>query len=174
MPLKLDDKKAIVLEVAKVAGESNFAMVASYRGLPVPKMTALRAKVRQANAYLRIVPNTLARRALQDTEFSCLQEKLVGPMILLFSAADPGDVARLIRDFVKENQLFEVKALTFGRTLLAANQLEAIADLPTRDQALAMLMSVMNAPVTKLVRTLAEPYAQCVRVMAAVGHAKDA
>jgi large subunit ribosomal protein L10 len=174
MPLKLDDKKAIVLEVAKIASDANFAMVASYRGLSVTKMTVLRAKVRELGAYLRIVPNTLARRALQDTEFSCLQEALVGPMILLFSTADPGDVARLVRDFVKENQLFEVKALTFGQTLLPAGQLEAVADLPTRDQAIAMLMSVMNAPITKLVRTLAEPYAQSVRVMAAVGRAKEA
>ena len=93
---------------------------------------------------------------------------------MLFSMADPGDAARLVRDFVKENKLFEVKALTFGQTLLPANALEAVADLPTRDQAIAMLMSVMTAPVTKLVRTLAEPYAQCVRVVAAVGKQKEA
>ncbi|MDF3055132.1 MAG: rplJ [Gammaproteobacteria bacterium] len=174
MPLKLDEKKTIVLDVSKVAEQATFAMVASYRGLTVTQMTVLRARARQANVYLRIVPNTLARRALQDSKFSCLQEALVGPMILLFSMADPGDVARLVRDFVKENQLFEVKALTFGQTLLPADELATVADLPTRDQALAMLMGVIQAPITKLVRTLAEPYAQCVRVVAAVGSKKEA
>jgi large subunit ribosomal protein L10 len=174
MPLKLDEKKTIVLEVTKVANEANFAMVASYRGLTVEQMTLLRAKAREANVYIRVVPNKLARRALQDTTFSCLEETLVGPMILLFSLADPGDVARLVKDFAKENSLFEVKALTFGETLLAASQLNAVADLPTRDQAIAMLMSVIKAPVTKFVRTLAEPHAQCVRAIAAIGNAKEA
>lgn len=174
MPLNLEDKKAIVSEVTKVANEASFAMVASYRGLTVAQMTELRTKARQANTYLRVVPNTLARRAVKDTTFACLEEALVGPMIMLFSLADPGDIARLVRDFTKDNKLLEVKALTFGKTLLSANELEAVADLPTREQAIAMLMSVLKAPVTKFVRTLAEPYAQCVRVVDAIRVKKEA
>lgn len=169
MALKLEDKKAIVAEVADVAAKSVFAIVANYRGLTVAQMTALRSKVRQSGSYLRVVPNTLARRAVDNTNFACLKEKLVGPVILLFSSNDAGDAARLVRDFAKDNKLFEVQALTFGMSLLPSAALENVANLPTRDQAISLLMSVIKAPVTKFVRTLAEPYAQCVRVVAAIG-----
>lgn len=169
MALKLEDKKAIVAEVAEVATKSVFAIVANYRGLTVAQMTTLRSKARAAGAYLRVVPNTLARRAVDDTSFACLKEKLVGPVILMFSSNDAGDAARLVRDFAKDNKLFEVQAITFGMSLLPGAALENVANLPTRDQALALLMSVMNGPVTKFVRTLAEPYAQCVRVISAIG-----
>jgi large subunit ribosomal protein L10 len=121
-----------------------------------------------------VVRNTLSRRAVQETAFECLQEALVGPMLLLFAADDPGIAARLIRDFIKDNEQLEVKALAMGGKLLAANELGAVAKLPSREEALALLMSVMNAPITKLVRTTAELYAPLVRVMAAVGEQKKA
>lgn len=174
MTLKLEDKKHIVAEVTKVASDAGFAIVANYRGLTVSQMTELRAKARNAGHYLRVVRNTLARRAVQDTSFACLQEVLSGPVIIMFSAGDPGEAARLMRDFTKDHKLLEVKALSFGEKVLAANELEAVANLPTRDQALVMLLSVLNAPATKLVRTLAEPYAQVARVLAAVAEKQKA
>lgn len=172
MPMKLEGKKAVVAEVSSVAKNAKFAIVASYRGLSVSQMTQLRVKARANNIYLRVVRNTLARRAVQDTAFSCLDEVLVGPMILIFSMGEAGDVARLIRDFSKDNSLLEVKALSFGATVLKATDLEAVAKLPTREEAIALLMSVMRAPATKFVRTLAETYASFVRVLAAVGDKK--
>lgn len=172
MVLRLDDKKAIVAEIAQVAANSISVIAADYRGLTVAQMTELRRKARQANLYLRVVRNTLSRLAVKDTAFECLQEALVGPMILLFASEDPGAAARLMRDFIKDNEQLEVKALAMDGKLLAGSELHAVAKLPTREEALALLMSVMNAPVTKLVRTLAEPYAQVVRVTAAIGDQK--
>ncbi len=174
MALKLENKKLIVTEVAKVAKDAGFAIVANYRGLTVAQMTELRAKARTAGLYLRVVRNTLARLAVQDTSFACLQEILSGPVIILFSAGDAGEAARLMRDFAKDNKLLEIKALSFGEKILAGNELEAVANLPTREHALAMLLAVLNAPVTKLVRTLAEPYARVARVLAAVADKQQA
>lgn len=174
MALKLADKQAIIAEVADVAAKANFALAAHYRGLTVSQMTALRSKARRHGVYLRVVRNTLARIAVKDTDFACLQEVLVGPLILFFTSADPGETARLVRDFVKENQLLEVKALVLNGKLLDAKQLEAVASLPSRQEAIAMLLSVLQAPVSKLVRTLAEPYAQVVRVIGAIRDQKQA
>jgi large subunit ribosomal protein L10 len=174
MPMKLEGKKAVVAEVSDVAKNAKFAMVASYRGLSVSQMTQLRVKARAGGIYLRVVRNTLARLAVQETSFVCLQEVLVGPMVLIFSTGEAGDAARLIRDFAKENSLLEIKAVSFGNTVLAGSALESVAKLPTRDQAISMLMSVMQAPVTKFVRTTAETYASLVRVVAAVAEQKKA
>lgn len=174
MALRLVDKKAIVAEVADVATNAVFAVVANYRGLTVAQMTALRSKARATGSYIKVVPNTLARRAVKETSFSCLDEKLVGPVILLFTNKDAGDAARFVRDFAKEHKLFEVQALAFAQQLLPSSALENVANLPTRDEAIAMLMAVLNAPVTKFVRTLAEPYAQCVRAVNAVAQKQAA
>lgn len=174
MPLNLDDKKAIVAEVAEVASKSMSALAAYYRGLTVTQLNGLRANARKNSIYMRVVPNNLACRALENTDFACLNEALVGPVVLMFSLEDPGAAARLVRDFVKAHEQFEVRAIALGGKLLPAKQLEAVAQLPTRDQALSMLMSVMQAPVTKLVRTLAEPYAMLVRTVAAVRDQKQA
>jgi large subunit ribosomal protein L10 len=172
--LNLENKKVIVSEVEKVASRSLSALAAYYRGLTVSQLNTLRADARKNNVYMRVVPNTLAIRALKDTEFACLQEALVGPVVLLFSLDDPGAAARLVRDFIKANEKFEVRALALGGKLLPAQNLEAVAKLPTRDQAIANLVSVMQAPITKLVRTLAEPYAMLVRTVAAVRDQKQA
>lgn len=174
MALKLEDKKAIVAEVAEVAANALSVVAADYRGLPVANMTKLRADARKAGVYMRIVRNTLARRALEGTEFACMQDVLVGPLLLAFSQHEPGSAARLIRDFVKTNEKFEVKALAIGGKLLDAKQLEAVAKLPTKDEAIATLMSVLNAPITKFVRTLAEPHAKMVRTIAAIRDQKQA
>ncbi len=174
MVLRLEDKKAIVAEVAEVAGRSLSAVAAEYRGLTVGELTELRSNARKVGVYMRVVRNTLARRALEGTEFSCLQEILVGPLVLAFSQEDPGAAARLIRDFAKEHEKLVVKALSIGGKLLSPKDIGVLANLPTREQALATLMSVMMAPITQFVRTLAEPHAKFVRTVAAVRDKKQA
>ncbi|MBU0744908.1 MAG: 50S ribosomal protein L10 [Gammaproteobacteria bacterium] len=174
MVLKLEDKKAIVDEVAGVASKAVSAVVADYRGLTVAEMTELRVKARESGVYLRVVRNTLARRAVENTDFACMQDEFKGPVFLAFSPEDPGAVARLLRDAMRDYEKLKVCALALGGKLLPAKDLNAIADLPTHDQALAILMMVLNAPVTKLVRTMAEPYAMLVRTVAAVRDKKAA
>lgn len=170
MALKLEDKKAIVEEVAKVAATATSAVATENLGLTVAEMTELRFKARKSNVYVRVVKNTLARKALKGTEFECLSDSLTGPIFLAFSKEDPGAAARVLRDIVKDNEKLKVRALAIGGQLLAASKLESIAALPTKEQALAMLMSVMQAPITQFVRTLAEPTAQMVRALAAIGN----
>lgn len=174
MALKLEDKQAIVAEVAGVASKSLSAAAANYSGLTVGEMNELRAKARQGNIYLRVVRNTLARRAVQDTEFACMSEQLIGALILGFSENEPGAVARLFRDFAKGHEKFEVKLLAIGGQAMGPEHLETISNLPTRDEAIATLMAVMQAPITKFVRTLAEPHAKFVRTLAAVRDQKQA
>lgn len=174
MVLKLEDKKAIVDEVSKVASTSISAVAADYRGLTVAEMTDLRAKARKTGVYLKVVRNTLAKRALENTEFNCLKDVLNGPVFLAFSKDDPGAAARLIRDAAENLEMLKVRAIAIGGALLEANALEAIAKLPTYTQAIAMLMAVMKAPVTNAVRTLSETYAKFVRTVAAVRDQKQA
>lgn len=173
MPLRLNDKKAIVAEVAQVANETLSAVVADYRGLTVSEMNELRARARSEGVYLRVVRNTLAKRAFEGTQYECLVEALTGPVMLALSQEDPGSAARLLKEFSKEHTALEVKALSIEGKMLPAEQIDALAELPNREQALAMLLSVMKAPVTKMVRTLAEPHAQLVRAVAAVKDQKE-
>jgi len=168
MAIGIEDKKAIVAEVNEVAGGALSLVMADYRGVSANDMTALRAGARKDGVYLRVVRNTLAKRAVEGTEYECAQEAFVGPTILAFSMEDPGAAARLLKDFAKEKEAFEIKALAVGGELLGADQIDRLAKLPTRDQALAMLMSVMNAPVTKLARTLNEFPSKVTRAVAAV------
>lgn len=172
MALTREDKAALMTELTEVANTSLSAVVADYRGLTVSEMTELRSRGREANVVVRVFRNTLARRAVAETSFACLTETLVGPTVLLFAKEDPGAAARLMRDFTKDHEAIEVRALALDGALLGADQLKAVASLPTYDEAIAQVMSVMNAPVTKFVRTLSETYAQLVRVVAAVAEAK--
>ena len=174
MALGLEDKKAIVAEVGEVAQSALSAVIADYRGLTVDQMTSLRKQAREGGVYLKVVRNTLARRAVEGTEYECLKEALVGPTVLAFSQVDPGSAARLLQDFAKENKELEVKALSIGGQLLGAEQIDVLAKMPTLDQARAMLMSVMIAPVTKLARTLNEFPSRITRVVAAVADQKKA
>ena len=173
MALRLEDKKAIVAEVNKVAAGALSAVLADARGVDVGAMTILRKSARENQVYLRVVRNTLAKRAVEGTEFECVQEALVGPTIFGFSMEDPGAAARIFKDFAKDNDKFEVKALAVGGELLDASQLDRLAKLPTRDEALAMLMSVMQAPITKLVRTVNEVPGKLVRTVAAIRDQKQ-
>lgn len=172
MVLKLDDKKAIVNEVAEVAASAVSAAIADYRGLTVAQMNELRAKARSSNIYLKVVRNTLARRALQGTSFACMDEALVGSLILAFSREEPSAAAKLFKAFAKQYEAFTVMGLSLDGRLMPAKQIDAIASLPTRDEAISQLMSVMTAPISKFVSTLAAPTAKFVRTLAAVGEQK--
>ena len=174
MTLSLAAKKIVVQEVNQVAKKAVSAVVADYRGLTVNQMTQLRAAARKADVYLRVVPNNLARRAFDDTSFSCLSDKLVGPLFVALSMQAPSDAARLLKDYAKNFDKLEVKALSVSGKLYGAEHLEAIASLPTRDEALAKLLYVMRAPIEKLARTIAEPKAKLVRTMVAIKEAKSA
>jgi len=153
--LNLDSKKAVVEEVAQYAAKAHSAVAAEYRGLTVTEFTALRKTARETGVYLRVVKNTLARRAIAGTEFECMQDGLVGPMLIAFSMEDPGCAARLISDFAKTHDKLIPKIVAIGGQSFGASELSRLASLPTRDQGISMLMSVMKAPVQKLVRTLA-------------------
>jgi len=172
--LNLEQKKAIVAELSEVAGRAHSAIAAEYRGLDVAAMTALRAEARKANVYLKVVRNTLARRALADTEFGCMTESLTGPLLLAFSIEDPGAAARVIRDFAKEHEALKVRLVAIGGKLLEAEEIQTLANLPTWEQAVSQLMAVMKAPISQFVRTLAEPHAKLVRTIAAVRDQKQA
>jgi large subunit ribosomal protein L10 len=174
MALRLEQKQAIVAEVNEAAQNALAAVLSDYRGLTVAEMTEMRAKARANGVYLRVIRNTLAKRAIAGTEYECLNEAFVGPTMVAFSQEDPGAAARLIKDYAKEFDALEVKALSIGGELLEASQLDRVATLPTRDEALALLMSVMQAPVTKLARTLNEVPGKLVRTLAAVGEQKQA
>ena len=169
MALRLEDKKALVKEVNAVAGDSVTAVAAEYRGLSVAEMTELRKEARNAGVYMRVVKNTLARRAVEGTEFECMQETLKGPILLAFAKDDPGAAARVIKNFAKEHGALQAVSLSAGGQLLPASDLATLADLPTLDQARAMLLGVMMAPMTKLARTLAEPSAMLARTLSARG-----
>ena len=172
MALKLEDKKVIVAEVNEAAGTALSAVIADYRGMKVGALTEMREKARDGKIYLRVVRNTLAKLAVAGTEFECLTDALVGPSLIGFSLEEPSAAAKLFKEIAKENDSLEIRALAIGGHLLDASQLDAIAKLPTKDGAIAMLMSVMNAPATKFVRTLNEVPGKLVRTVAAVGEVK--
>lgn len=174
MVLKLEDKKTIVSEVAGVAQQAISLIAAEYSGINVAQLTELRKDARNSGVYMRVVRNTLARRALEGTKFECVKEELFGPLVLAFSQEDPGAAARLFKEFVKTNENLKVKLLSIDGKLLPGSELNALASLPTRDEAIALLMSVMIAPITKFVRTLAEPHAKLVRTVAAIRDQKQA
>ncbi|KTC97640.1 50S ribosomal protein L10 [Legionella erythra] len=173
MTITLAAKKAVVEEVNAVASKAISAVVADYRGLTVNQMTQLRTQARKSGVYLRVVRNTLTRRAFENTDFSCLSDKLVGPLFIALSLEAPSDAARLLKDFVKTFDKLEIKALSVGGKVYGADQLDAVASLPTKDEALAKLMFVMKAPIEKFVRTLAEPHAKLVRTVAAIKDKKE-
>ena len=173
MALNLEQKKAIVSEVSEVAQTAHSVVGAEYRGLSVVQLTELRSKARESGVYMRVVKNSLAKRAVEGTDFACMGEALVGPLLLAFSQEDPGAAARVIADFAKENDRLVVKIVSIGGKLLAPNEIDRLAKMPTKDQAISMLMSVMLAPTTKLVRTLAEPHAKLVRTFAALRDQKQ-
>ncbi|AXA33259.1 50S ribosomal protein L10 [Francisella adeliensis] len=156
MALRIEDKKAIVAEVAEQVSSALSAAVADYRGLTVNEMTSLRVEARKSGVYLRVVRNNLARLAIKGTDFECLDDALVGPLVLALSMESPGASAKLFKNFQKDHKSFEVKNLVMEGELYGPEKLDDFAKIPTKDEALAILLNVMQAPVTKLARTLKE------------------
>ena len=167
MALKLEDKKLFVREVNAVAGDSITAVAAEYRGLSVADMTELRVEARNAGVYLRVVKNTLARLAIEGTEFECLKDSLKGPILLAFAKEDPGAAARVIKDFAKEHEALKAISMVLDGELLPASDLSKLAELPTQDQARALLLALLVTPMMQLARTLNEPSAILARIMSA-------
>jgi len=153
--LTLEQKQEIVSEVAGVVAQAKSAVVAEYRGMTVSELTELRSNARKMGVYLRVVKNTLARRAVQGTEFACMDEALAGPLLLALSREEPGAAPKLMGDFAKAHERLVIKAGAYNGKLLKPADIAALAKLPTRNEAIAILMSLMKAPVGKLVRTLA-------------------
>lgn len=172
--LNLEEKKAIVAEVAEIAAKAQSVIAAEYRGITVGQMTALRKESRNAGVYLRVIKNSLAKRAIENTDCAPLKDALVGPMILAFSQEDPAAAARVFKDFVKGNDKLVVKSIVLSGKLMDASQLSVLASMPTREQALGMLAGVMQAPIVKFVRTVAEPNNKLARVLAAIRDQKQA
>ena len=171
--LTKQEKEAIVAEVAVVAQGAQSAIAAEYRGLSVEQMTKLRSEARNAGVYLRVVKNTLARRALMGTGYECMGDSLVGPLVLAFSQEEPAAAARIMRDFAKEHDKLVVKAIALSGKLLTPGDLVALATMPTRDEAISRLMAMMKAPIEKLARTIKAPSEKLVRTVAAVREQKQ-
>jgi large subunit ribosomal protein L10 len=170
--LSLEQKQATVTEVqTKLAGAQS-VIVAEYRGLNVERVTQLRSKARKSGVYLRVLKNTLARRAIKGTPFEKLSEKMVGPLMYGISQ-DPVAGAKVLSEFAKENELFVIKAGAMPNAMMSAQEIKALAQLPSRDQLIAMLLGTLQAPVTKLVRTMNEVPSKFVRTLAAYRDSKE-
>ena len=174
MALNFEQKKAVVAEMAGAANKALAAVAAEYRGLTVEEMTELRAKAREDGVFLKVAKNTLVHRAIEGTEYECMQESLTGPLLFAFSMEDPGAAARLVKDYSKDHDNLIAKLVAVGGDLYDASELERLSNLPTYDQGIAILMGVMKAPIEKFVRTLAEPHTKMVRTVAAVRDSKQA
>ena len=168
MALSLQSKETIVQETRAVAESSVSAVVADFRGMTVTELTEMRKRAREQGVRLQVIRNTLAKRAFEDTSYACLEESLTGPTMLGFSVEDPGAGARLFRDFIRADAALEVKALSINGELYSAEDLGKIASLPTKEEALAKLLSVMKAPIAKLTQTLNAVPTKLVRTVAAI------
>lgn len=167
MPLNLEDKKVLVAEVTEVAKTALSVVAAEYRGLTVSQMTDLRAKARAQGVYMRVVKNTLARKALAGTAFEPVGPKLKGPLVLAFSKDDPGAAARVVKAFAKDNEKLVATLVSIGGDVLPGKDLEKVATLPTRDQARAQLLGLLVAPAQQLAAVIAAPATDLARVIAA-------
>ena len=172
MGLNLEQKKAVVAEVSTQVAKAQAIIVAEYRGLEVGVMTDLRAKARKAGVYLRVMKNTLVRRAVKDTPFDKLAEKMVGPLVYGISS-DPVAGAKVLNDFAKANERFVIKAGGLPNSVISAKEVTALANMPSREQLLSTLLGTMQAPVVKFVQTLNEVPGRFVRTLAAVRDQKE-
>lgn len=172
MPLSIEAKKALVAEVNSVAASAQSAVAAEYRGLTVDEMTRLRVAARNADVYLKVVKNTLARRAIEGTDFECMKTRLKGPLVLAFSRGDPGAAARVVKGFSKDHDKLIAVALSIGGRFYEGSELDRLASLPTLDEARATLLATLQAPMSQLVRTLVEPAAMLARTFKARGESE--
>ena len=167
MALDFQSKQALVAEVNAVAASALSAVAAEYRGLTVGEMTSLRANARSSGVYIKVVKNTLAKRAVEGTEFECMQDAFKGPLLLAFSKEDPGSAARVVKDFAKEHDNLVTVSVSIGGQLFEAADLDRLAALPTLDEARAMLLRTLQGPLTQFVRLLSEPGAMIARTLQA-------
>ncbi|GBG16018.1 large subunit ribosomal protein L10 [Novimethylophilus kurashikiensis] len=167
MSLNLEEKKAVVAEISEQVAQAQSIVIAEYRGLPVGDMTALRAQARKSGVYLRVLKNTLVRRAVDGTPFSGLADQMVGPLVFGISA-DPVAAAKVLNDFAKANDKFVIKAGSLPGKVMDVNGVKALATLPSREELLSKLLGTMQAPVAQFVRTLNEVPTKFVRGLAAV------
>ena len=173
MPLTLEQKQNVVSEVNQVAAQAHSVIAAEYQGLTVGEMTELRVKARESNVQMRVVKNTLARRAFDGTDYACMNDALEGQMVYAFSMDEPGGAARVIKDYAKDNEKLVVKLIALGGELLEPSEIKRLASMPTYDQAISMLMAVMKAPLDKFARTLNEVPGKLTRTVAAVRDQKQ-
>ena len=174
MPLTLQQKQAVVSEVSEVATQAHSVIAAEYQGLTVGEMTQLRIKARESNVLLRVVKNTLAKRAFEGTDYGCMSDELQGQMVYAFSMEEPGGAARVLKDYADSNKKLVVKLIAFGGELLDPSEIKRLASMPTYDQAISLLMAVMKAPVEKLARTMNEVPGKLTRTVAAIRDQKQA
>ena len=174
MALSLVQKKAVVEEVSGIVSDAQSVVAAEYSGLSVSDMTKLRRAAIEKGVTIRVVKNTLAKKAFEGTGYDCMNDVLTGPVVLAFSQESLGGAARVMRDFAKDHEKLKVTGLSLGDGLMDIAQLKAVAALPTRDEALSILLATMKAPVEKLARTLKEIPAKTTRVVAAVRDQKEA
>ncbi len=167
MGLNLDEKKAVVAEVCAEIAKAQGIFVAEYRGLAVGRMTELRAKARKSGVYLRVLKNTLARRAVAGTPFEKLAEQMVGPLVYGISS-DPVATAKVLNEFAKANEKLVIKAGAMPNAVITAKEVKALASMPSREQLIAQLLGTMQAPVAQFVRTLNEVPSRFVRTLAAI------
>ncbi|MEP6701971.1 MAG: 50S ribosomal protein L10 [Betaproteobacteria bacterium] len=167
MSLNLESKKAVVAEIAKQVGSAQAIVMAENRGLPVAAFTKLRRQARDSGVYLKVLKNSLVRRAVADTPFAGLADKMSGPLTYGMGA-DPVAVAKVFNDFAKGNEKFVIHAGGMANSMMTAKEVSALASLPSRDVLLSMLMGTMQAPITKFVQTLNEVPSRFVRTLAAV------
>ena len=173
MSLNLEQKKAVVVEVSEQVSTAQAIIVAEYRGLQVGEMTALRVQARKSGVYLRVLKNTLVRRAVEGTPFSGLANEMVGPLVFGISS-DPVSAAKVLSDFAKANDKFIIKAGAMPNQVMDVKAVQALASLPSREELLAKLLGTMQAPVAKFVRTLNEVPTKFVPGLAAVRDQKAA
>lgn len=171
MSLNLEQKQAVVAEVATIVADAKAACVAEYRGLTVAQMTELRKKARASDVYVRVVKNTLLKRAIGDSALTPLKDHLSGPLVFAASK-DPVAIAKIVSEFAKANERFRLKTSVMDGKLITSAEVQALAKLPGREQLLAMLMGAMQAPAQKFVQTLNEVPARFVRTLAAVRDAR--
>ena len=173
MSLNLEQKKAVVAEVNKQIAGAQAVVLAENRGIGVSEMTALRVQARKSGVYLRVLKNTLVRRAVDGTAFSDLANEMVGPIVYGIST-DPVAVAKVLNDFAKSNDKFVIKSGAMPNKVMSASNIAALASLPSREVLLAKLLGTMQAPIAKFVRTLNEVPTKFVRGLAAVRDQKPA
>jgi large subunit ribosomal protein L10 len=172
LSLSLEQKQAVVSEfTARLCG-AQAVIVAEYRGLEVEAVTSLRARARKSGVYLRVLKNTLARRAVKGTPFEKLSGQLTGPL-MYGVAQDPVAGAKVLADFARENEFFVIKGGAMPNAVMSAADVKALATMPSREELLAMLVGTMQAPIAKLVRTMNEVPGKFVRTLAAVRDARE-